>query len=163
MSDERHPAAAEVDTLQTRFPVSYGIFSMARTHRALAAAGLADLGLFPNQEILLLQLGAGDGLSQKTLAATLRVSHVTMAKMVGRLEKAGLVSRQVSAVDRRISLVHLTDAGRAVQGRIIDAWAELEKVTTANLDPATRAGFLAGVELIRPALDAAAGPEDVQE
>jgi DNA-binding MarR family transcriptional regulator len=163
MSDERHPAAAEVDTLQTRFPVSYAIFSMARAHRALAASGLADLGLFPNQEILLLQLGAGDGLSQKTLAATLRVSHVTMAKMVGRLEKAGLVERTTSELDRRISLVHLTRSGRAVQSKIVDAWADLERVTTAGLTPAAREGFLAGVELIRPAIDAAAGPEAVQE
>lgn len=152
-SDERHPAAAEAIRLQEDFPVSYAIFAMARAHRAVAGAALAELGLFPNQDILLVQLGAADGLSQKTLAQTLRVDHSTVAKSVARMERAGLVQRRQSARDRRITLVHLTDAGRALQERILEAWRHLDEMTTAHLTAQDQARFLAVVAKIRPALD----------
>lgn len=39
-----------------RYPVSFAIFALARTHRALASQMLRGVGLFPGQEIMLLNL-----------------------------------------------------------------------------------------------------------
>ena len=50
MSDERHPPA-EATELEETFPVSYSIFAMARTHRAIAAAELARLGLLVREKV----------------------------------------------------------------------------------------------------------------
>lgn len=152
MSDERHPPA-EATELEDAFPVSYSIFAMARTHRAIAGAELAQLGLFPNQEILLIQLAASDGLSQKTLTETLRISHVTVAKTVGRMEKAGLVERRASDKDRRISLVFLTPAGRALHDRIIALWRGLEEIAASGLSPAEQRAYLSAVAKIRQAME----------
>jgi len=163
MSDDRHPAAEATELAET-FPVSYSIFAMARTHRAIAAAELARLGLFPNQEIMLIQLAASDGLSQKTLARTLNVNHATVAKTVGRMEKAGLVERRESDRDRRITLVYLTPVGRALHDDVIGIWRHLEELTVAELTATERAAFLRasdkirramGREHIQPAIDAA--------
>lgn len=151
MSDERHPRA-EATELEETFPVSYAIFAMARTHRAIAGSQLAKLGLFPNQEIILIQLAASDGLSQKTLAETLNVNHATVAKSVGRLEKAGLVERRASQTDRRISQVWLTPGGRALHDKVIAVWAELEQVTTHELTVAERTAFLSASMKIRRAM-----------
>ncbi|MCX7522470.1 MarR family transcriptional regulator [Microbacterium sp. STN6] len=148
MTDERHPPA-EATELEEAFPVSYSIFAMARTHRALAGAELAQLGLFPNQEIMLIQLAASDGLSQKTLAETLNVNHATVAKTVGRMEKVGLVERRVSERDRRISLVYLTPAGRALHERVIAIWRHLEELTAGDLTEAERNAFLRAAGKIR--------------
>jgi MarR family transcriptional regulator, organic hydroperoxide resistance regulator len=152
MSDERHPPA-EATELEETFPVSYSIFAMARTHRAIAAAELARLGLFPNQEIMLIQLAASDGLSQKTLAETLRVNHATVAKTVGRMEKAGLVERRESDRDRRISLVYLTPAGRALHDKVIGTWRYLEDLTAGELTATERAAFLRAADKIRRAMN----------
>lgn len=151
MSDERHPEA-EATELEETFPVSYAIFAMARTHRAIAGARLARLGLFPNQEIMLIQLAASDGLSQKTLAATLDVNHATVAKTVGRMERAGLVERRASEKDRRISLVYLTPAGRALHGAVLDVWRSLEQTTAGGLTAAERTAFLAASHTVRRAM-----------
>lgn len=137
-NEERHPAAAEAVWLEQDFPVSYAIFTLARAHKALASSHLSHLGLFPNQEILLVQLGAADALSQKTLARTLRVDHSTVAKSVARLERAGLVRRRRSEADRRISLVELTEAGRAIQGEIMASWERLDAATTSRLSALER-------------------------
>lgn len=160
MSDDGH--RDEVAQLQADYPVSYAIFAVARVHRAIAATELAKLGLFPNQEIVIVQLGARDGVPQKVLAATLQVSHATVAKMLARMERAGLVRRAPSTVDRRMTLAYLTDAGRALRERILGVWAHLEASATADLPPDLQQAFLAATERIRPALDAAASPGDVQ-
>ena len=158
---QRHPAAPETALLQHDFPVSHAVFALARTHRALAASHLAHLGLFPGQEILLLQLGAVDALSQKTIARTQQVDHSTVAKSVMRLERAGLVRRRRSEVDGRITLVELTDAGRAVQEEIVAAWARLDVATTSHLTGAEREEFLALAAKIADGLEAAqAGDRD---
>ncbi|HEY0248252.1 MAG TPA: MarR family transcriptional regulator [Gryllotalpicola sp.] len=152
MSDDRHPPA-EATELEDAFPVSYSIFAMARSHRAIAAAGLAKLGLFANQEITLIQLAASDGLSQKTLAQTLRVSHATVAKTVARLERSGLVERRASELDRRISLVFLTPAGRALHDKVIAVWRGLEELATSELSSEEQRVYLRAVAKIRQSLE----------
>ncbi len=145
-------------TFTSANPVSYSIFAMARTHRAIAAAELARLGMFPNQEIMLIQLAASDGLSQKTLAETLNVNHATVAKTVGRMEKAGLVERRESDRDRRITLVYLTAAGRALHDQVIGIWRHLEERTAGELTADERAAFLRASDKIRQAM----GRQDIR-
>lgn len=124
------------------FPVSWAVFALARTHRAKAAALLGSLGLFPGQELILLQLWESDGLSQKTLGAMQKLDHSTIAKSIKRLEEAGLVRRERSPEDARVSLVHLTDAGRSLEPATRAAWAELERYSVRNLTAAERHGFI---------------------
>jgi MarR family transcriptional regulator, organic hydroperoxide resistance regulator len=155
VSEERHPHAAEATELQDRFPVSYSIFAMARIHRAIAATELAKLGLFPNQDIMLIQLAVSDGLSQKTLAETLRVNHATVAKTVNRMEGAGLVARRTSVRDRRITLVYLTPAGRDLHDRIVEVWRNLDELTTRELSASDREHYLVAVTHIRRSLESA--------
>ena len=147
----------EIGVVERDFPVSYAIFAMARAHRAIAASRLATLGLYPGQELVLVQLGEGDGVPQKALARALRVSHVTIAKMITRMERAGLVERRASPTDRRLSLVHLLDPGRTLLQEVRRTWAALEEATTRDLDATSRTAFLEAAALVRPALDDAAG------
>lgn len=114
-------------------PLSFAIFGVARAHRALAGALIADLGLYTGQELLLAQLGFEDGQSQKSLGHLVRSDHSTIAKTVGRLEAAGLVERRKDEEDARVSRVFLTDAGRRIQGRIVEAWRQLEERTATGL------------------------------
>lgn len=95
--------------------VSSAIFSLARSHRGVAAEFLAPLGLHPSQEILLMRLWEHDGQSQKQLTSVLGIDQSTVARTVQRMESGGLVRRLASVTDGRISLVYLTDKGRALR------------------------------------------------
>ena len=106
MPTDSDPPASDVEG---RFPLSWSIFGVARSHRALAAALLVPLGLYPGQELMLMELFAHDGRSQRQLGELLRLDHSTVAKSVQRLERAGLVTRSRSAADGRVTLVHLTE------------------------------------------------------
>lgn len=114
-------------------PVSFAIFALARSHRALAGQMLRKVGLFAGQEILLMHLWDQDGQSQNCLGRTLRLDHSTVAKTVRRLEDAGLVTRRRSKEDGRVTIVSLTQAGRDLQTKVFDVWSRLENITTEGL------------------------------
>ena len=59
----------------------------------------------------------------------------TVSKMLSRLERAGLIARNRSEVDRRIVLVTLTEAGRALESPVNAAWRTLDEDTVAALSP----------------------------
>lgn len=132
----------QVPSAAARFPVSSAVFAVARAHRALAAHLVRGLGLFPGQEIMLMQLWDSDGQSQTSLCRTVGLDHSTVAKSVRRLEQAGLVTRSRSAEDGRVTLVYLTEQGRQLQDQVEAAWAELERETVKALAPEQQATFV---------------------
>lgn len=115
------------------FPVSFSIFALARSHRALAGKMLREIGLYPGQEILLMQLWHQDSQSQNSLGNTLGVDHSTIAKTVQRMEKAGLVKRSRSLEDGRVTVVSLTKAGQNLYKKVVEIWSSLEQITTNNM------------------------------
>ena len=90
-------------------------------------------------------------LSMGRLAEALDVSVASVTGIVGRMEKRGLVERRHDEDDRRVVLVHLTEAGaqifRDVEQHRRDSLARLlEQLTVEQLD-----GFLAGIRVLRAA------------
>lgn len=142
-----------MDGAAEKFPVSFAIFGLARRHRALAAELLRDLGLYPGQEIMLLQLWENDGQSQNSLGRTLGLDHSTVAKSVRRLEEAGLVVRARSAQDRRSTIVTLTQAGRDLETAVTEVWARLEGCTVKGFSVDEREAFVGLVRRIEANLD----------
>ena len=134
--------------LKTDYPVSFAIFALARTHRAKAASMLADIGLFPGQEILLMQLAEKDGKPQKSLCESIGLDHSTVAKSVARLERDGLIERRKCPEDGRISQVHLTAKGRETTDAISRVWAELERLTIKDLSPAEQQALMTAAKKI---------------
>ena len=152
MKASQRTAETELSTA-IDFPASWAIFSVARSHRALAASKLAAVGLFPSQELILMQLWDEDGQSQKALGRTQRFDHSTIAKSVRRLENAGLVRREKSHADGRVTLVFLTDAGRALKEPVLKIWAELERRTVEGLTADEKNQLVSLVAKVLPHLE----------
>lgn len=99
----------------------------SRISRALTRIGdarLRDLGFATAQLPVLTALKDGARLSQTELARWARVEQPSMAQLLARMERDGLVKRAPDPGDRRSSLISLTDkaierlpAGRAVLQR----------------------------------------------
>lgn len=103
-------------------------------HRALAGALLAPLGLHPGQEVLLLELAEQGPRSQAQLAAASGCEPPTITGSVRKLESAGLVLRRASPTDGRVTIVELSDTGRALLPRLRAAWQQLAERSVARLD-----------------------------
>jgi MarR family transcriptional regulator, organic hydroperoxide resistance regulator len=119
-------------------PLSLAIFSLARAHRALAADLLRPLGLHPGQELLLMFLWEHGPQRQTDLAEHVATDSASMTRTVQRLERAGFVRRRPSPDDRRVTLVEPTPASLALRPRVGEVWAQLERATAGDLDPARR-------------------------
>ncbi|MGN1250704.1 MAG: MarR family winged helix-turn-helix transcriptional regulator [Candidatus Spyradocola sp.] len=75
-------------------------------------AQLAEVGLYRGQPPILGLLYQHDGMSQKEMARALNLSPATMTVTLKRMEKAGLVHREMDEHDQRILRVHLSEQGR---------------------------------------------------
>lgn len=113
-------------------PMSEALFRAARVHRIMAGNLLRETGLYPGQELLMMQLWAQGEQRQADLVKTLALDPSTVTKMLQRLEQSGFVTRSPSPHDRRAVLVKPTRAGRALRDRVQQAWRDLEAVTAAG-------------------------------
>jgi DNA-binding MarR family transcriptional regulator len=117
----------------------------ARAHRVRLGRLLAELGLHPGQEGLLMQLWAQDGQTQAQLAAALGVEAPTITKMVARMEAHGLVARHADDADRRASRVYLTAEGKRLKRPVERAWKKLAEEMTAELSERQQGSLRAGL------------------
>jgi DNA-binding MarR family transcriptional regulator len=113
------------------------------SERATRAAGIT-----PQQHLLLLMIAGapdGSGRSRVTeLAGRLQLAQSTVTELVGRAERAGLVARERSPSDRRVSYLRVTPTGeRSLAAVVAQLGPErtrllefLRHVTTPDAGPA---------------------------
>ena len=89
---------------------------ISRIARGLARIGdarLREIGFATAQLPVLTALKNGEQLSQTALARWAKVEQPTMAQLLARMERDGLIRREPDPDDRRSSLVSLTSQARA--------------------------------------------------
>jgi len=90
------------------------------------------LGLYRGQPPVLRALWEQEGLTHTELAKYVHVQPATITKMLQRMEKSGFIQRKADPEDHRVSRVYLTQAGRAVQSGVQQAWRTLEQEAFAG-------------------------------
>ena len=113
--------------------ISYLLAQVCKAHRGKGQELLSELDLHLGQEMLLIRLWPGDGLTQSELADDLCISPATITKTLDRMSKAGLVERRTDSEDQRVSRVYLTNEGKLLQEPVEGVWHELEAQCLANL------------------------------
>jgi MarR family transcriptional regulator for hemolysin len=122
--------------LELRF--SSALHTTARAWRQAVDARLKDLGIGQAGWMAIAMVAkTPEALSQKQLADLLAVEGPTIVAMVDRLVAAGLVRRVPSALDRRVKLIQLTEAGHALYGKVQQRADAVRSELLANLDPAS--------------------------
>lgn len=96
-------------------------------------------------------LEAEGPLSMKRLAEIMDVSDASATGIVERMEKRGLVERRHDAADRRVVLVHPTEAGARVFSDMADQRRKRLSQVLARLSHDEMAALLVGMRAIRTA------------
>jgi DNA-binding MarR family transcriptional regulator len=123
-------------------------------HRAQQAAvnqsaqGLADKGLTIRQFAVLAALNDQDGQSQSSLVDVTGIDRSTLADMVSRMEKSGLVQRVKSNEDARAKAVSLTDAGQASFDNAVSVVIEADAILTEDLRKSRRESLMTSLSSI---------------
>jgi DNA-binding MarR family transcriptional regulator len=90
------------------------LLSQVGAHSAEVFAGLlVPLQLTPAHSGIVWMLGRSGGLSQRQLAAAVKIHPSRLVSILDELEDRGLVERQAHAGDRRLYALHLTTEGEA--------------------------------------------------
>lgn len=107
-----------------------------------------DRSLTHRQMDVVLHLATHGPRTMTELAAGLEVGKAAVTEMVERLVIKGLVRRDVSATDRRVTIVELTETARTQADATIAHWRDPLSAVFArfpDVEPATLVGFLSAL------------------
>ncbi len=120
-------------------------FLIRRLHQIHVALFIEECGAFdvtPVQYSIMTAVQAHPGLDQARLGEEVGVDRTTLANVVGRLERRGLLHRRASPDDRRLRLVEITAAGADLLQRMDGPARRAHSRTVAALAPAERRAFV---------------------
>jgi len=109
------------------------IIYAAHRVRTAADAALREHGLSLSGLKLLKALGAGDR-SMREISEALHVSPRTITDMIDGLEARGLVARCPHPSDRRVTMVHLSEAGASELARASTVSERVAETAIGDLD-----------------------------
>jgi DNA-binding MarR family transcriptional regulator len=136
---------------ETNPNVNFGflVSDVARLLRVRFNATAQKLGLTLAQARVLVHLSRNEGISQVALSAILEVQPITLLRQIDRLERAGLVVRQVHPADRRMQQLFLTPASAPLLQKIFDVGSDLNFEVMTGLDTAQRDQLIAALSVVR--------------
>ncbi|UCC14772.1 MAG: MarR family transcriptional regulator [Gammaproteobacteria bacterium] len=83
------------------------------------SGALKRFDVSPSQADVILSLGCEPGQSCRELSESTLLTRGSLSSTLDRLEARGLVSRSLSRIDRRKTLIRLTSAGEALFERLL--------------------------------------------
>jgi len=119
---------------------------------------VAHLGLTPDQftALRILLEGDGRGLTQRELTRQMSSDPNTVASLVMRMERAGLVTRHPHETDKRAHRIQLRSVGRQRYEAAREIAVALQKEILTVLPPERREAFLVELDLVADACRTAA-------
>jgi len=134
----------------------------SRAFGRIADVALRDLGFATGQLPVLMNLKGGKALSQAELARIAQVEQPSMAQLLNRMERDGLVQRSADPADKRSRLVALTAEANA---RMPQAKVRMEALSAqmlAGFSPEESAQLVQFLARINDNIDRAAGAANTE-
>lgn len=97
---------------EPRREILFELSDVARALRTYIDQRARAHGMTRAQWSVLSRIQRQEGMNQAELAEALEIQPISLVRLIDRLCSQGLVERRAHAKDRRVNLLHLTDAGR---------------------------------------------------
>lgn len=105
------------DPLHLDEQLCFALYAASRAVTSAYRPLLDELGITYPQYLVLLTLWEHEPLTVREIGQRLQLDSGTLSPLLKRLEAAGDVRRERSALDERVVEVHLTERGWALRGR----------------------------------------------
>ncbi|MGI9405621.1 MAG: MarR family winged helix-turn-helix transcriptional regulator [Hyphomicrobiaceae bacterium] len=121
---------------------------MHQLHRASQFASdlfsneMQDIDITPRQFAVLEAVMANEGLSQTDLVILTGIDRSTIADIVRRMQRKGLLKRKRTKVDARVYAVTLTDKSKKIMSRATPAAARADEKLLQPLSAAERSRLM---------------------
>jgi MarR family transcriptional regulator, transcriptional regulator for hemolysin len=96
-------------------------------------ARAAELGMTRAQAAVLANLARQEGINQVSLAQILELEPITLARLLDRLQAAGLIERRPDPKDRRAHLLYLTESAYPLLDHIFALAAAVREDALAGI------------------------------
>ena len=116
---------------------------------------MGDSAITPRQFIVLFAVNDEEGLSQTDLVNRTGIDRSTLADMISRMIKNGLLARKRTAEDARANSVRLTASGRRAFTSSLPRAVAAEKALLELLPKATQADLVKGLTQLANAIGSA--------
>ena len=111
-----------------------------------SASALAAAGITLRQFSVLAALSGNDGVSQSDLVNATGIDRSTLADMVARMEKAGLIKRVASKTDKRAKVVSLMAKGKKAYEKALPAVEKADAAIFEALPKTKQATLVSGLK-----------------
>ncbi|GAA1114254.1 MarR family winged helix-turn-helix transcriptional regulator [Nocardiopsis composta] len=108
-------------------------------------SALPDRPLTLSQGFALYELDVSGPLSQRALSERLRLDKSSVSRIAADLQAQGLVERERDPADRRVLLLRITGAGRALRSRLASGFNARFDAWTSRMSPAELDALLVGL------------------
>ncbi len=115
------------DSLLKRF------FIIQRLHFRLMQEELEKRQVHPGQPPMLILIEKNEGITQNEIARKLNIRAATVAIMLKRMEKAGLIRKDQDENDKRVQHVYLTEKGKNNCEFLKEQAQRIEQIATEGL------------------------------
>jgi MarR family transcriptional regulator for hemolysin len=133
---------------------SAAVHSTARGWRLLIDKQLKHLGIGQAGWMTIAMVAkSGEPMSQRALADLVGVEGPSMVSMLDRLEREGLVTRAPCPTDRRVKLVHLTEAGTTLYQQVREQAQAVRTALLGDIDPDQLKAATELLELLRARIE----------
>lgn len=127
----------------------------------LFAAEFGAIGITPRQVAVLVAVGEREGTNQVGLVEATGIDRSTIADLVRRLMKKGLIARRRARHDARANVLRLTDEGRDLVDRVQAMATQVDDAVLSALPPDHRASFLESLKILSSASPSLAGAQSI--
>jgi DNA-binding MarR family transcriptional regulator len=132
--------------------ISWLLADASRLIRKLADRRLGTIGVTRAQWQALANLRRIGPMTQAALAEMMEVETATIARLIDRLEAAGLIERKAEAQDRRVKLVTMTDKAAALMDEMGVIGQKLRDDMLVDLSPSELEGLITSLTTIKSRL-----------
>ena len=129
--------------------LAFALHDVARLLRTYADQRARDFASTRAQWAVMTRLQRCEGASQTRLAEALDLTPITVARLIDKLDAAGLVERRPDARDRRIHRLYLTEKAAPTLARLGELGEEIMGEALEGLDEATLASMRLGLERMK--------------
>ena len=113
--------------------IGFNIVKLCKQYFNRLNAVLNPLNLYEGQQNLLLLLWDEDGLPQAEITRRLGIEAASVSKGVERMESTGFIERRPDPDDARMNRIFLTEAGKALEEPVNQAWFGVEEQLLSNM------------------------------
>ena len=122
--------------------LGFSIHDTARLMRWSFDRQSQSLGLTRAQWSVLAHLNRGDGIQQKTLARSMDITPITLARHLDRLEADSWVERRDDPEDRRAKMVYLTPKAKPMIEKLAGIGRKVRDQALKGIDEAELDTFM---------------------